>query len=87
MGLVKARRDGDSEFADDHFETSLAVFEMLDNEHELAKTHAAYGESLLDRGRDDAAAEHLQAALEEFCAPAPSVARPGWSRWSPASSR
>ncbi|MFN2115244.1 MAG: ATP-binding protein [Anaerolineae bacterium] len=66
MGLVKASDDGDQEGADAHFETSLAVFEMLENEHELAKTHAAYGASLLDRGMGEAAGEHLRAALDEF---------------------
>lgn len=69
LGLVEAVAAGESgaaERADEHFETSLAVFEMLENEHELAKTHAVYGEVLLQRGAVDAAEDHLSAAFETF---------------------
>jgi tetratricopeptide (TPR) repeat protein len=66
LGLVKATMAGDAAAADEHFETSLAVFEMLENEHELAKTHAAYGESLVERGRAEDAEAHFRAAFETF---------------------
>jgi DNA-binding SARP family transcriptional activator len=66
LGQVKAAGYGDELAADEHFETSLAVFEMLDNDHELAKTHAAYGEVLAAAGRPDAAGDHLKAAVEVF---------------------
>lgn len=69
LGQVWSRGgdDGDDgDVAGAHFETSLAVFEMLENRHELAKTRAALGASLLDAGRDEAAIPHLQAALEVF---------------------
>jgi hypothetical protein len=39
---------------------------MLDNEHELAKTHAAYGEMLTTGGRADDAEPHLRTAFEVF---------------------
>ena len=66
LGQVKAAAFGDAEAAEEHFETSLAVFEMLENDHELAKTHAAYGEVLAAGGRTDAAGGHLQLAVEVF---------------------
>lgn len=66
LGQVKAAGFGDAQAADEHFETSLAVFEMLENEHELAKTHAAYGEILAADGRAAAAGDHLKAAMEVF---------------------
>jgi predicted ATPase/DNA-binding SARP family transcriptional activator len=66
LGQVKAAGFGDVQAADEHFETSLAVFEMLENEHELAKTHAAYGEILAADGRAAAADDHLKVAMEVF---------------------
>lgn len=66
LGQVCSAGGEDVEVAGAHFETSLAVFEMLENRHELAKTRAALGASLLGSGQDEAAIPHLQAALEEF---------------------
>ncbi len=66
LGVVKGKGCGDFGASDEHFETSLAVFEMLDNEHELAKTHAAYGETLSDVGRADEAQVHIEAAIKVF---------------------
>jgi tetratricopeptide (TPR) repeat protein len=66
LGVVKGKGCGDGPAADEHFETSLAVFEMLENEHELAKTHAAYGEMLNHFGRADEAQPHLKAAMTAF---------------------
>lgn len=65
LGAVEAARRG-AEVADEHFRTSLAVFEMLENDHELAKTRAAYAEVLLARGEDGEAAGLIEAALATF---------------------
>ncbi len=66
LGQVCAADGEDDEVAGAHFETSMAVFEMLENRHEMAKTQAALGASLLGSGKGDAAIPHLQAALEVF---------------------
>lgn len=66
LGLVKAAQSGDAGACDEHFQTSLAVFEMLANDHEMAKTHAAYGEALVMRGRASDAQAHLRAAASVF---------------------
>ena len=66
LGQVKALGGEDAAEASAHFETSLAVFEMLENHHELAKTHAVYGEVLLELGRQQEARPHLEVAFEEF---------------------
>ncbi|MFQ5459623.1 MAG: AAA family ATPase, partial [Anaerolineae bacterium] len=64
LGSVKAGEQAGA--AEEHFETSLAVFEMLEDEHELAKTHQAFAEALLAEGRRDAAALHAEAAAKVF---------------------
>jgi DNA-binding SARP family transcriptional activator len=66
LGLAKARSRGEAAEAEEHFMTSLAVFEMLQNDHELAKTQATYGEALLLLGRAKEAAPHLRAAADVF---------------------
>jgi tetratricopeptide (TPR) repeat protein len=66
LGLVKARSDQDVDAAEEHFLTSLAVFEMQADEHELAKTRAAYAELLLARGRSADAEAQLDAAADVF---------------------
>jgi predicted ATPase/DNA-binding SARP family transcriptional activator len=66
LGQVKAAGFGDTLAADEHFATSLAVFEMLENDHELAKTHAVYGEVLAADGRSADAGDHLRAAVNVF---------------------
>jgi len=65
LGAVEAARQG-AGVADEHFRTSLAVFEMLEDDHELAKTRAAYAEVLLGRGAADEAADLIEAALATF---------------------
>ncbi len=66
LGVVKGSGFDDPRAAKEHFRTSLAVFEMLDNEHERAKTHAAYAEVLTAVGSPEEAQAHLQAAMEVF---------------------
>jgi len=66
LGLVSAVPAGEPDVAAEHFLTSLAVFEMLQNDHELAKTHAAYGEALVGLGRQADAQAHLEAAADVF---------------------
>jgi tetratricopeptide (TPR) repeat protein len=66
LGLVKAREVDYVEAAEEHFQTSLAVFEMQADEHELAKTRAAYAELLLLSGRRTDAELQLEAAAEVF---------------------
>ena len=66
LGQVCSAGGESGDVAGAHFETSLAVFEMLENRHELAKTRAALGASLLESGHGDDAVEHLEAALEVF---------------------
>jgi tetratricopeptide (TPR) repeat protein len=66
MGRVTAEALGDPQAADEHFQTSLAVFEMLENEHELAKTRVAYGRMLAAEGRGEDAAAQLRWAREVF---------------------
>jgi DNA-binding SARP family transcriptional activator/tetratricopeptide (TPR) repeat protein len=66
MGLVKGRLPGEATEAREHFETSLAVFEMLENQHEMAKTHAAYGETLVALGQAADGETHLRAARDVF---------------------
>jgi tetratricopeptide (TPR) repeat protein len=64
MGLVKGL--GHAGPSDEHFETSLAVYEMLGDEHELAKTHADYAAALCAEGRRDDAAPHAALARAIF---------------------
>ncbi len=66
LGLVKASAFADTSAAREHFQTSMAVFEMLSNEHELAKTQAAYGEVLQAHGEPEEAAELLRQAAAIF---------------------
>ncbi len=66
LGQIKAAAFKDAEAAEEHLETSLAVFEMLADSHELAKTHAVLGEVLAAGGQGDAAGRHLQLAMEVF---------------------
>jgi tetratricopeptide (TPR) repeat protein len=65
LGLVKAAA-ADPAASEEHFQTSLAVFEMLGDEHESAKTHAAFAEALAAHGESEAAAAHRRAAREVF---------------------
>ena len=58
--------DDAQDAAEEHFRTSVAVFEMLADRHELAKTHAAFGEALWADGRQEEAADLLRLALQTF---------------------
>lgn len=66
LGQVKAVSESNASVAEEHFQTSLAVFEMLADQHERAKTDAAFGAALMQLGRSGEAAPHLQRAYETF---------------------
>ncbi|MEO8082427.1 MAG: AAA family ATPase, partial [Ardenticatenales bacterium] len=66
LGQVNAVSEVNAAAAEEHFQTSLAVFEMLADRHEQAKTEAAFGAALLHMGRTNDAIGHLRHALDTF---------------------
>ncbi len=66
LGQVKAVSESNASVAEEHFQTSLAVFEMLADQHERAKTDAAFGAALMQLGRSADATVHLQRAYDTF---------------------